>query len=331
MASSPLLFAFLPHRRRLLAAAASFAALLAVSGPAHADRVIRIVVPFGAGATQDTVARTFSNELGQALGATVVVDNRAGAGGTVGTGQVAKAAPDGNTLVLAAASHYLASHLYARLPYDPVKDFVGVAFLGRTGYVVGVPAASGITSIADLVAKAKAQPGALNYASAGNGSASHLATALLAAQAGVQLQHIPFKSTGDATTELLAGRVQVVTGATIGMLPLRSDPRVKLLAYSGTARSRFLPDLPTVAESGVPGYTFDTWLGLLAPAATPPAEVERINAAVRKVLADPAVQERLARVGVEAGTLPVAEFQQLLKDDAVAAGRIVKAADVRIE
>ncbi|SFD89226.1 tripartite tricarboxylate transporter substrate-binding protein [Paracidovorax konjaci] len=330
MASSPLLFSFLP-RHRLWAAAAASAALLALSGAAHADRVIRIVVPFGAGATQDTVARTFSNELGQALGATVVVDNRAGAGGTVGTGQVAKAAPDGNTLVLAAASHHLASHLYARLPYDPVKDFVGVAFLGRTGYVVGVPAASGIASIADLLAKAKAQPGVLNYASAGNGSASHLATASLAAQAGVQLQHIPFKSTGDATTELLAGRVQVVTGATMGMLPLRSDPRVKLLAYSGTTRSRFLPDLPTVAESGVPGYTFDTWLGLLAPAATPPAEVERINAAVRKVLADPAVQERLARVGVEAGTLPAAEFQQLLKDDAVAAGRTVKAADVRIE
>ena len=328
MASS---FPFPSQRRRLLAAAAATAVLAAFSGAAQAERVIRIVVPFGAGATQDTVARTFSNELGQALGATVIVDNRAGAGGTVGTAQVARAAPDGNTLVLAAASHHLASHLYARLPYDPVKDFTGVSFLGRTGYVVGVPVASGITSIADLIAKARAQPGVLNYASAGNGSASHLATASLAAQAGVQLQHIPFKSTGDATTELLAGRVQVVTGATIGMLPLRSDPRVKLLAYSGTSRSRFLPDLPTVAESGLPGYAFDSWLGLLAPAGTPPAEVERINAAVRKVLADPVVQERLARVGVEAATLPAAEFQQLLRDDAEAAGRTVRAAGVRIE
>ncbi|WP_375576664.1 tripartite tricarboxylate transporter substrate-binding protein [Paracidovorax oryzae] len=322
---------FRSRRRRLMAAAVATAVLAALSGTAHAERVIRIVVPFGAGATQDTVARTFSNELGQALGATVVVDNRAGAGGTVGTAQVARAVPDGNTLVLAAASHHLASHLYARLPYDPVKEFVGVSFLGRTGYVVGVPASSGITSIADLIAKARAQPGVLNYASAGNGSASHLATASLAAQAGVQLQHIPFKSTGDATTELLAGRVQVVTGATIGMLPLRSDPRVKLLAYSGTARSRFLPDLPTVAESGLPGYAFDSWLGLLAPAGTPSAEVERINAAVRKVLADPVVQERLARVGVEAATVPVAEFQQLLREDAEAAGRTVRAAGVRIE
>lgn len=313
--------------RSLLAAAAA----LAFSTSVQAERLIRIVVPFGAGATQDTVARTFSNELGQALGATVVVENRAGAGGSLGTSQVAKAAPDGNTLVLAAASHNLASHLYAKLPYDAQKDFVGVSFLGRTGYVVGVPAASGITSLQALLQRAKAKPGALNYASAGNGSASHLAAALLAARAGVQLQHIPMKSTGDAVNELLAARVELVTGATIGMLAFQNDPRVKLLAYSGQQRSRFLPDVPTVAEAGIPGYAFDSWLGLLAPAGTPSAEVERINAAVRKVLAEPAVQERLARVGVEAGTLPAAQFQQLLRDDWVAAGQIVQAAGGRID
>lgn len=313
--------------RSLLAAAAA----LAFSTSAQAERLIRIVVPFGAGATQDTVARTFSNELGQALGATVVVENRAGAGGSLGTSQVAKAAPDGNTLVLAAASHNLGSHLYAKLPYDAQKDFVGVSFLGRTGYVVGVPAASGVTSLQALLQRAKDKPGALNYASAGNGSASHLAAALLAARAGVQLQHIPMKSTGDAVNELLAARVELVTGATIGMLAFQNDPRVKLLAYSGQQRSRFLPDVPTVAEAGIPGYAFDSWLGLLAPAGTPPAEVERINAAVRKVLAEPAVQERLARVGVEAGTLPAAQFQQLLRDDWVAAGQIVQAAGGRID
>ena len=189
----------------------------------------------------------------------------------------------------------------------------------------------GVQTLGELLQRARAQPGQLNYASAGNGSASHLASASLAAQAGIKLQHIPMKSTGDATTELLAGRVQLVTGATIGMLAFQKDPRVKLLAYSGQQRSRFLPDLPTVAESGVPGYAFDSWLGLLAPAGTPPAEVERINTAVRKVLAEPVVQERLARVGVEAATLPAAEFQRLLKDDWEASGRIVKAADVRIE
>lgn len=301
-------------------------------GSAHAaDRVIRIVVPFGPGAVQDAVARTFSNELGQILGASVVVENRAGAGGSVGTNVVAKAAPDGNTLVMAAASHHLGGHLYTNLPYDPVNDFVGVSYVGLSGYVVGASAPSGIQSIQDLVSKARAEPGKLNYASAGNGSASHLATALLAATAGIDLQHIPTKSTGDAVTELLAGRVEIVTGATVGMLAYQKDARVKLLAYSGKERSRFLPDLPTVAEAGVPGYSFDSWFGLLAPKGTPPAEIERLNEAVGKALADPVVQKRLSNLGLEVGTKPASEFQALLRKDAQLAGEIVKTAGARIE
>lgn len=301
-------------------------------GSAHAaDRVIRIIVPFGPGAVQDAVARTFSNELGQILEASVVVENRAGAGGSVGTNVVAKAAPDGNTMVLAAASHHLGGHLYTNLPYDPVKDFVGVSYVGRSGYVVGASAPSGIQSIKELVERARAEPGKLNYASAGNGSASHLATALLAAKAGVEMQHIPTKSTGDAITEVLSGRVEIVTGATVGMLAFQKDQRIKLLAYSGTERSPFLPDLPTVAEAGVPGYAFDSWFGLLAPAGTPPAEIDRINAAVGKALADPVVQKRLSGLGLEAGTMPASEFQALLGKDAKLAGEIVKAAGARIE
>lgn len=297
----------------------------------HAEKLIRIVVPFGAGAVQDTVARTFSNELGKELGASVIVENKAGAGGTVGTAQVAKSLADGTTLVMAAASHHLTGYLYNKLSYDPNKDFVGVSYVGRTGYIVGVSAQSGITSIKDLIDRTHKEPNALFYASAGNGSASHLATAALGAKAGVKLQHIPTKSTGDATTELLAGRVQVVTGASIGMLTFKSDPPIKLLAYTGKNRSRFLPELPTVAESGVPGYAFDSWMGLLAPAATPRAEVERINKAMVKVLAEPQVQERLARVGVEAESLPSQDFQKLLNADWIASEQIVKAADIRIE
>ncbi|WP_144633492.1 tripartite tricarboxylate transporter substrate-binding protein [Bordetella genomosp. 13] len=322
---------FSPRFSTLRLAGAAAALMACMAAPAHADRVIRIVVPYGPGATQDAVARTFTNELGQALGATVVVENRAGAGGSVGTTQVARATPDGNTLVMAAASHYLAAHLYAKLPYDPVGDFAPVSYVGRTGYVVGVSAPSGIDSLKALIDRARAEPGKLNYASAGNGSASHLATALLAAQAGITLQHIPTKSTGDAVTELLAGRVEVVTGASIGMLAYRNDARVKLLAYSGQQRSQFLPDLPTVAEAGLPGYVFDSWLGLLAPAGTPAAEVERINAAVTKVLQEPVVQKRLASLGVEAGSLPVAQFQALLKDDWKRSADVVKAAGARIE
>jgi tripartite-type tricarboxylate transporter receptor subunit TctC len=303
----------------------------AAAGPALAQRVIRIIVPFGPGAVQDTIARTFNNELGQLLNASVIVENRAGAGGTIGTAMVAKAAPDGNTLVLAAASHTLAGHMYSKLPYDPIKDFVGVTYLGNSGYVIAAPANLEVNNLADYIRLIKSKPGALNYASAGNGSATHLGMASFLAKAGVQMQHIPMKSTGDAVNEVLAGRVQGVVPAVIGVVPFRQDPRIKLLAYTGSQRSRFLPELPTVAEAGVPGYKFDSWIGLLAPAATPKAEVERLNAAMQKVLADPAVQQRFNNLGVETAPMSSDEFQKLLRADWDTAGAIVKASGAKVE
>lgn len=311
-------------------AALALALAAGAASPAFAQRVIRIVVPFGPGAVQDTVARTFNAELGQALGASVVVENRPGAGGTVGTGTVAKAT-DNNTLVLAAASHTLAGHLYSKLGYDPIKDFTGVAYIGSSGYVIAAPGGLGVNTLADYVKLLKGKPGQLNYASAGNGSATHLGMAYFLARAGAEMQHVPMKSTGDAVNEVLAGRVQGVTSALIGITAFKQDPRIKLLAYTGTQRSKFLPELPTVAEAGVPGYKFDSWIGVLAPSTMPRAEVDRLNAAINKVLADPAVQERLARLGVEAGTLGVDEFQKLLRADWDAAGVLVKASGARIE
>jgi tripartite-type tricarboxylate transporter receptor subunit TctC len=313
--------------RALFALAVAVAAL-----PASAQRVIRIVVPFGPGAVQDTVARTFNAELGQALGASVVVENRPGAGGTVGTGQVAKSPADGNTLVLAAASHTLAGHLYKSLAYDPVKDFVGVAHIGTAGYVIAAPGNLGVNTLADYVKLIKSQPGKLNYASAGNGSATHLGMAFFLAKAGVEMQHVPMKSTGDAVNEVLAGRVQGVAPALIGITAFKQDPRIKLLAYTGSTRSKFLPDLPTVAEAGVAGYKFDSWIGVLAPAGMPKPELEKLNAALNKVLALPEVQERLTRLGVETGpAMGPDEFQKLLRADYEQAGALVKASGARIE
>lgn len=294
-------------------------------------RTVHLVVPYGTGAVQDTVARTFSAELAQALGANVVIENKPGAGGTVGTAQVAKSAPDGNTLVVAAASHHLAGHLYAKLPYDPIKDFVGVALLGYSGYVIAAPSGLGAQNLADFVRIIKAKPGEANYASAGNGSATHLGMASFAARAGLQMQHIPFKATGDAVNEVLAGRAQAVTSATIGVAGFRNDPRIKLLAYTGQRRSRFLPELPTVAEAGFAGYRFDSWFGLLAPAGTPKAEIDKINAAVNKVLSDPAVVDRFNRLGVETSASSPEEFQKVLKADWDTAAQIVKASGARIE
>lgn len=317
--------------RPFRSAAVALVLAAAAASPALAQRVIRIVVPFGPGAVQDTVARTFNAELGQILGASVVVENRPGAGGTVGTGAVAKAT-DNNTLVLAAASHTLAGHLYSKLGYDPIKDFTGVAFIGNSGYVIAAPGSLGVNNLADYVKLLKDKRGQLNYASAGNGSATHLGMAYFLSRAGVEMQHVPMKSTGDAVNEVLAGRVQGVTSALIGITAFKQDPRIKLLAYTGTQRSKFLPELPTVAEAGVPGYKFDSWIGVLAPATMPRAEVDRLNAAINKALADPAVQERLTRLGVETGAaMAPDEFQKLLRADYDAAGVLVKASGARIE
>ena len=305
--------------------------LLGLQTNAFAQRVIRIVVPFGPGAVQDTVARTFSNELGQLLGATVVIDNRAGAGGTIGTASVAKSAPDGNTLVMAAASHTLAGHMYAKLGYDPIKDFAPVSMLGYSGYVIAAPASMGVSNLADYIRLVKSKPKQLNYASAGNGSATHLGMASFLAKAGLEMQHIPMKSTGDAVNEVLADRVQGVTGATIGLVGFRQDSRVKLLAYTGSKRSKFLPDVPTVSESGLTGFRFDSWFGLLAPAGTPKVEIDKINAAFQKAIADPAVQDRLARVGLEVSTASPEEFLVILRADWESAAAIVKASGARVE
>ena len=305
--------------------------LLGLQTNAFAQRVIRIVVPFGPGAVQDTVARTFSNELGQLLGATVVIDNRAGAGGTIGTASVAKSAPDGNTLVMAAASHTLAGHMYAKLGYDPIKDFAPVSMLGYSGYVIAAPASMGVSNLADYIRLVKSKPKQLNYASAGNGSATHLGMASFLAKAGLEMQHIPMKSTGDAVNEVLADRVQGVTGATIGLVGFRQDSRVKLLAYTGSKRSKFLPDVPTVSESGLTGFRFDSWFGLLAPAGTPKVEIDKINAAFQKAIADPAVQDRLARVGLEVSTASPEEFLAILRADWESAAAIVKASGARVE
>ena len=319
-----------PTRRSALLAAGALALGAAVPALAQ-QRVIHIVVPFGTGAVQDTVARAFNNELGAALNAAVIVENRAGAGGTVGAAIAAKAPADGNTLVLAAASHHIAGFLYSKLPYDPLKDFVGVANIGNAGYVLAVASGLNVSSTADFIKEVKANPGKYNYASAGNGSATHLAMASFLAKAGLQMTHIPTKSTGEAVNEVLAGRVQAVISSSIGVIGFQNDPRVKLLASTGQQRSPFLPNLPTVAESGLPGYAFDSWIGLLAPAGTPKAEIDRLNAATNKVLADPVIQERFKRLGVEPRSQSAEEFQKLLRADWDAMGAVVKASGAKVD
>jgi tripartite-type tricarboxylate transporter receptor subunit TctC len=305
--------------------------LLAFCAAAAAQPVVHIVVPFSAGGVQDIVARSLNAELGKLIGRTVIVENRAGAGGTIGAAYVAKSAPDGQTLVLAAASHTIAGSLYARLPYRPLEDFTPVAHIGSVDYVLMSSAQVPAKTVAEFVAYAKANPGKLNYATAGNGSATHLSMAYFASLAGIDMTHVPFKSTGEAVQEVLAGRSHAVIAANIGALPYVKDPRVRMLGSTGAKRSKFLPDLPTIAESGVPGYQFDSWLGLLGPAGMPAATVRELNAAVAKLLQDPVILDRLAKQGVEPRAMSPEEFSALLKEDYARMAKIVKASGAKID
>ena len=294
------------------------------------SNVMHIVVPFGAGGVQDILARAISSELGAALGKSVIVENRPGAGGTIGTGYVAKSAPDGNTLALSAASHTIARSLYAKLPYDPIADFTGVAHIGTVDYVLIVNAELKARDTKEFIALLKANPGRYNYASAGNGSATHLSMAYFNALAGTEMVHVPYKSTGEAVNEVGAGRAQAVISATIGAIPFAKDPRMRLLGVTGAKRSKYLPELPTIGEA-LPGYVFDSWLGLVGPAAMPRATADRINAAMQKVLEDPVVLDRLSKQGVDPKAMSVDEFNALLKADAEKMAKVVKASGARID
>ena len=296
-----------------------------------AQPVTRIVVPFAAGGVQDILARAISAELGTQLGRSVIVENRPGAGNTIGTAFVAKSAPDGSTLILAAASHTISGSLYAKLPYHPLNDFTAVAHIGSVDYVLMINSAVPAKNTAEFVAYGKDNPGKLNYATAGNGSATHLSMAYFASLAGIEMVHVPFKATGEAINEVLVGRSHAVIAANIGALGYVKDARVRMLGSTGAKRSRFLPDLPTVAESGVPGYEFDSWLGLLAPAGLPRATAEQINAAMAALLKDPVILARLAKQGIEPQAMSVDAFNALLREDFGKMAKVVKASGARID
>ena len=309
----------------------SFLLWLSMGAQAEAQPILRIVVPYAAGSVQDVMARVFSDELGRRLGKTAVVENRTGAGGTIGAAFVARSAPDGLTLLIAGSSHHYASYLYPKLSYDPVKDFVGVSQLGYSGFVIAAPASLHVANLAEYIKAVKEKPTNYFFSSSGIGSASQLGMAFFMSRAGLQMTHIPMQSPGAAVTELLAERSQGVMAALPALIGYRHDPRIKLLAYTGSKRSLFIPELPTVAEAGFPGFQYDSWLGLLAPAGTPKAEIERIHQALLGAIAEPTIQARLPALGAEMMTAEPATFQRMLQSDAVRVEAIVKAAAVRLD
>jgi tripartite-type tricarboxylate transporter receptor subunit TctC len=319
-------------RRQLLAAAIALCAFPAVQAQGDWPRgqTIRMVVPFTAGSGTDIVARLVAERLGPALGTSVIIDNKPGAGGTLGAAQVAKAAPDGYTLLVHSAGHLVNPSIYPGLSYDTLKDFAGVTPLASLPNVLVTPPGR-FADVKDLVAQAKAKPGGFNYASAGNGSATHMNAEVFRLAAGLQAQHVPFRGTPEAMTEVMGGRVDWFFAPMVSALPLIKDGRLKALAVGTGKRSSVLPQVPTTVEAGVPGSEYLFWVGLFAPAKTPKPVVDRLQAEVAKIMAAPELKERLDKLGAEPFTMPSADFDRFLADETAKAQQVVKAAGIKVD
>jgi tripartite-type tricarboxylate transporter receptor subunit TctC len=303
------------HRRHLLAATAG----AVLPGFARAQtawpvRPVRIVVPFGLGGSADVAARFLADPLSQAFGQPVVVENRPGAGAVIGTDVVAKSAPDGHTLLLMSNTHTANETLLPNRPYALLRDLVPVAAINIAVHVLAAHPLLGVRSVPELIARAKAEPGKIDYASSGPGTPYHIAGEVFRAMAGIEVNHIPFRGSNEARTALIAGQVPVMFDAIPTMREQITGGRVLGLATTGTQRSPLLPDLPTVAET-LPGYEASIWLGLMAPAGTPAPVVDRVHAEVNRILSAGAAREVMARGGAEPMPMSVAEFDAFLRRD----------------
>ncbi|WP_454690659.1 tripartite tricarboxylate transporter substrate binding protein [Achromobacter aloeverae] len=296
----------------------------AQAGP-YPSAPIRLIVPFAPGGFTDVVARLLGEKLGAALGQPVVVENRVGAGSTIGTDYVAKSPPDGYTLVLVSTTHVIAPWLYKKLPYDPIKSFAPITKLVDSPYVlVTNPQKVPARSVGELIALAKARPGRLDYASSGNGSSQHLAAALFASMADVQLMHVPYRGSGQALADIMGGQVAMGFLGVTAALPQIRAGRLRALAVTTTQRSPDLPDVPTLDEAGVKGYEATIWLGLLAPAGTPPAVIQRLHDATGQVMQAEDARKALATAGLTLSLDTSRQFGQLLESESAKWGRVVK-------
>ena len=333
---------FSASRRRQLHALAALTAALGLPGLGWAqsgwpNKPVRIVVPFAPGGTTDILARVLAPELSKALGQSFVVENRAGAGGNIGAEVVAKSPGDGYTLLMGTVgTHGINKALYDKLPYDPQKDFAPITLVAGVPNVMVMGTrraqALGITSVADFVRYAKANPGRLNMASSGNGTSIHLAGELFKSRNGIFMTHIPYRGSGPALTDLLAGSVDVMFDNLPSAMPHIQAGNLKAFAVTSAVRSTALPDVPTVAEAGqLPGFEASSWFGLLAPAGTSPEVVSRLQQETTKALNLPAVKERLLAQGAIPGGNTPAEFARLIDAETIKWAAVVKASGARVD
>jgi len=324
----------MPFRRALLATAAAYLALV---GTVHAQdawpsRPIKLVVPFAAGGTSDVLARTLAEKLQGALKQTVIVDNKAGAGGVIGADSVAKAPADGYTILLGTiASHAINPALQPKMPYDALKDFAPVDLLGSISNVLLVGATQPYKTVKDLTAAAKAKPGSVAFASAGQGSSQHMSGELFKQLAGAELTHIPYKGSAPAIQDVIGGQVPMSFETVTVALPHIQSGKVRALAVTSAKRSPALPDTPTLQEAGIAGFDVASWQAIYAPAGTPPAIVQRLNAEIEKIVAMPDVKAKFETLGLQHSPNTPAEFAAFNKAEVAKWTKVVKDGNVKPE
>jgi tripartite-type tricarboxylate transporter receptor subunit TctC len=317
-------------RLRHLLALAAFAAPLALA-QGYPAKPIRVIVPFTAGSGTDIVARTVGEAMAKGLGQPLIVENRPGAGGTIGAAQVAKSTPDGYTLLVHSAGHVANASIYPGLPYDTSKDFAGITPLASLPNVLIVSPSKGFKSVKDLVDQARAKPGALNYGSAGMGSATHMNAEIFRQSAKFDAVHVPFKGTPEAMTETATGRLDFLFAPLSSALQLIRDGRLQALAVGTAQRSPLLPNVPTTIEAGYPHSDYVFWVAMLAPAGTPKAIVDRLNAEATKALANPDVKEKLAVLGAEPMPMTPAAFDAFIRSETARMAEVVKSANIQVQ
>lgn len=322
--------------RKLMAALLSMFLMNVSTGQVHdaaayPSRTVKVVVPFPPGGAADQFARLVSEHASKSFGQSFVVDNRPGAGGQIATDLVAKSAPDGHTLLVVTVGHAVNPSLYSRLPYDTLRDLTAVAKLADVPSVLVVNPTLQVRSVQELIELMKSKPGSVSYASSGNATTSHVAAAMFASQAKVNALHVPYKGSAPAVTDLIGGQVQMMIDPVLSSAQHVRSGKLRALAVSTAKRSPVVPELPTIAESGVPGYDFSSWFVLLAPAKTPSEIVDRLNREVARTLATPEVKERYATLGAVPGSGSAAELNQFLAVEVRRYASVVREAQMKVD
>lgn len=316
-------------KRYLLLSALCFSG--AVLAQTYPTKPIKFIVPFSAGSVTDIVARTVGDAMGKSMGQPIVIENKLGAGGTIGAAQVARSEPDGYTLLVHSSGHALNPALYPNPGYDTLKDLTGITTLAAVPNVLVVNPAKGWKTQADLVAAAKAKPGTFNYASAGVGSATHMNAEIFRMQTGIDALHVPYKGTPDAMSNVIGGSNDWFFAPLASALPLIKDGKLQALSVSTKARAATLPLVPTSVEAGVPGSDYTLWVGMIAPSATPPAVIKKLHDEALKALASPEIKERLAKLGADPFPMSPEAFNAYIKTEMETAARIAKAANLKAQ